>query len=63
MREVQKMKRSSEEIRKRKDKIKKGAGRAAGWLVLVLICMIAVPVGFVMLILSGIWSLADNSMD
>lgn len=61
MREVQKMKRSSEEIRKRKDKIKKGAGRAAGWL--VLICMIAVPVGFVMLILSGIWSLADNSMD
>lgn len=55
------MKRSSEEIRKRKDKIKKGAGRAAGWL--VLICMIAVPVGFVMLILSGIWSLADNSMD
>ncbi len=28
-----------------------------------VLCMIAVPVGFVMLILSGIWSLADNSMD
>lgn len=57
------MKGSSEERNKTGEKIKKGAGRAAGWLVLVLICLIAVPVGFIMLILSGIWSLADSSMD
>lgn len=57
------MKGSSEESKKTGEKIKKGAGRAAGWLVLVLICLIAVPVGFIMLILSGIWSLADSSMD
>ena len=57
------MKGFSEEKKKTGEKIKKGAGRAAGWLVLVLICLIAVPVGFIMLILSGIWSLADSSMD
>ena len=30
---------------------------------LILVCLIVVPIGFIMLILSGIWSLADSGID
>ena len=55
------------EDRKSTGKIRRGAGKIAGWgiliLVLILVCLIVVPIGFIMLILSGIWSLADSGID
>ena len=56
------MKEFSEE-RKKRGKIRKGAGRIAGWGILILVCLIVVPIGFVMLVLSGIWSLADRGIE
>lgn len=60
--EVQEMKEFSEE-RKNRGKIRKRAGRIAGWGILILVCLIVVPIGFVMLVLSGIWSLADRGIE
>lgn len=52
------MKEFSEERKNRKE-----AGRIAGWGILILVCLIVVPIGFVMLVLSGIWSLADRGIE
>lgn len=51
------------EDRKSTGKIRRGAGKIAGWGILILVCLVVVPIGFIMLILSGIWSLADSGID
>ncbi|HIY64260.1 MAG TPA: hypothetical protein H9730_12525 [Candidatus Mediterraneibacter stercoripullorum] len=45
---------------KKGKKRKRRFGTPAGWAALILIVLIAIPVGGVMLFLSGIWSAADR---
>ena len=43
-----------------KDRTKKYARRAAGWLLIILLFVIIVPVGAVMFVISGLWSALDR---
>ena len=65
---IEMMQSGNDIVRREKGKAKKGGrrvrgkrlGTILGWLVLAAVVLIAVPVGVIMLMVSGIWSAADR---
>ena len=45
-----------------KEKTKRRLGKAAGWLLIVLLIVIIVPIGAVMFVISGLWSALDRAL-
>lgn len=44
------------------DKKQKRMNRAAGWIMLVLLILVIIPIGAVMFVISGLWSAADRAL-
>ncbi|OUP86699.1 hypothetical protein B5F07_01545 [Lachnoclostridium sp. An169] len=46
--------------KEKKERKSRGIGTFLGWLVLAAVVLVAVPIGVIMLMVSGIWSAADR---